>query len=52
MRRTRRDRELQQEYEVSIVQVTGIDDQGGSSVKWTLEFAKLNDDILSPTKYL
>ncbi|EXB80472.1 MLP-like protein 31 [Morus notabilis] len=34
------------------VQVTAKGDKGGSSVKWTLEYEKLNDSIPAPTKYL
>ncbi|PON74180.1 Major latex protein domain containing protein [Trema orientale] len=32
------------------LQVRGME-QGGSSVKWTLEYEKLNKDIPAPTKY-
>lgn len=34
------------------VQVRGNGDEGGCSVKWTLEYEKLNDNVPTPTKHL
>ncbi|GMN43732.1 hypothetical protein TIFTF001_012941 [Ficus carica] len=35
-----------------IIQVTGKGDNKGCSVKFTLKYEKLNDDLPAPTKYL